>query len=141
MKLPDVNICIAAFRQDHQDHAISTAWLQRTYSADSHVGISPQVLSSMIRIVTQPGFMAGFPSLLTDALAFGQSLVDNPKTVLVGASVSWWSHFCHLSQASQAKGKLVADVWLAAMAVEHNCTWVSNDSDFAKFPGLKWQRP
>jgi predicted nucleic acid-binding protein len=25
--------------------------------------------------------------------------------------------------------------------VEHGCTMVSTDSDFARFPGLRWQHP
>ena len=29
----------------------------------------------------------------------------------------------------------------AAVAVEHNCTLCSTDSDFARFPGLKWRNP
>jgi hypothetical protein len=27
------------------------------------------------------------------------------------------------------------------VAVEHGCTMVSTDSDFDRFPGLRWQHP
>ena len=29
----------------------------------------------------------------------------------------------------------------AALAIEHGCTWVTTDRDFARFPGLTWQHP
>ena len=28
--------------------------------------------------------------------------------------------------------------WYAALAIEHDCTWVTLDRDFARFPGLDW---
>jgi predicted nucleic acid-binding protein len=37
--------------------------------------------------------------------------------------------------------RLVSDAHLAALAIEHGLTVCSNDGDFAKFPGLKWQNP
>jgi predicted nucleic acid-binding protein len=33
------------------------------------------------------------------------------------------------------------DAHLAALAIEHGLTLCSADSDFAKFPGLRWQNP
>lgn len=38
-------------------------------------------------------------------------------------------------------GPVVADAYHAALAVEHDCDWVTNDADFARFPGLRWIRP
>jgi uncharacterized protein len=27
------------------------------------------------------------------------------------------------------------------VAIEHGCEWVTNDADFARFPGLRWRPP
>jgi uncharacterized protein len=35
----------------------------------------------------------------------------------------------------------VADAYLAALAIEHGCEWISTDDDFARFPGLKRSHP
>jgi uncharacterized protein len=35
----------------------------------------------------------------------------------------------------------VTDAHLAALAIEHNATLYSNDSDFGRFSGLKWVNP
>jgi predicted nucleic acid-binding protein len=45
-----------------------------------------------------------------------------------------------LAEAGTA-GNLVNDAHLAALAVEHDAEVVSFDSDFARFPGVRWRRP
>ena len=36
---------------------------------------------------------------------------------------------------------LVTDAHLAALAIEHQAELHSNDSDFARFSGLRWHNP
>jgi predicted nucleic acid-binding protein len=36
---------------------------------------------------------------------------------------------------------LVPEAYLAAMAIEHGCEWITTDRGFARFPGLKWRSP
>ena len=33
------------------------------------------------------------------------------------------------------------DAWLAALAIESGCEWVTTDRDYARFPGLRWREP
>ncbi len=40
-----------------------------------------------------------------------------------------------------ATGKLLADAQHAAVAIEHGCTLVTCDSDFSRFPRLRWHHP
>jgi uncharacterized protein len=40
-----------------------------------------------------------------------------------------------------ARGNLVADAHLAVLAIEHGLVLCSIDSDFARFPGLRWDNP
>jgi predicted nucleic acid-binding protein len=42
---------------------------------------------------------------------------------------------------TEATGNLVQGAWLAALAIEHGCEWISADRDYARFPGLRWRRP
>jgi predicted nucleic acid-binding protein len=44
-------------------------------------------------------------------------------------------------RAGNATANLVSDAHLAALAMEHNCVLQSNDLDFARFRGLKWNNP
>ena len=38
-------------------------------------------------------------------------------------------------------GVLVADAFLAAIAIELDALLVTTDRDFARFPGLRWRHP
>jgi predicted nucleic acid-binding protein len=39
------------------------------------------------------------------------------------------------------EGDDIPDAYLAALAIENDCEFISTDSDFSRFPGLKWRRP
>lgn len=43
--------------------------------------------------------------------------------------------------AAMATGPVLADAILAAFAIEHRATLFTNDGDFERFPGLKWENP
>ncbi|MDA3939670.1 MAG: PIN domain-containing protein [Spirochaetia bacterium] len=45
-----------------------------------------------------------------------------------------------LTEAGTA-GNLTTDAHLAALAIQRDCTVFSTDTDFARFPGLKWKQP
>jgi predicted nucleic acid-binding protein len=52
-----------------------------------------------------------------------------------------WQIFADLCRATNARGNLVADAYLAALAIEWDSEWVTADGDFGRFPGLRWRRP
>jgi len=41
----------------------------------------------------------------------------------------------------QARGPLVSDAQLAALAIEYGGILQTTDRDFARFPGLRWSNP
>ena len=55
----------------------------------------------------------------------------------LGAEARWIAS----AKEGQALGNLVTDAHLAALAVQHGCTLMSTDGDFARFPRLKWSNP
>ncbi|MCC7474774.1 MAG: PIN domain-containing protein [Pirellulales bacterium] len=52
-----------------------------------------------------------------------------------------WDIFRELCRRVQATGNLVPDAYLAALAMESGCEWVTTDRDYARFPGLNWCHP
>src|SRR5271166_5720345 len=52
MILPDVNVLIYAFRKDVPQHGVCRAWLAAVVLSDSQFGVSPRVLSAVVRITT-----------------------------------------------------------------------------------------
>jgi uncharacterized protein len=50
-----------------------------------------------------------------------------------------WDIFTAL--CADIRGPLVADAFIAALAIEHGCELITTDSDFSRFPGLRWRHP
>lgn len=46
-----------------------------------------------------------------------------------------------LCRSARARGKLVADAYHAALAIEHGCEFATTDGDFAWFVGLRHVHP
>jgi hypothetical protein len=109
-------------------------------NGDAAYGISPQVLSSFVRIVTHPRIYV-HPSRPTEALAFASLLLEQPNCQVVEPGRRHWEIFCHLCRSADATGNLVQDAWLAALAIESGCEWITTDRDFARFEGLRWRSP
>ena len=138
MQLPDVNVLIYAHREDAPEHERYAAWLQTLTTSDEPFALSDVVLSGFLRIVTnQRIFNPATP--MDTALAFCQRLVDWPRASLLTPSRRHWELFTGLCR--DIKGPLVTDAYIAALAIEHGCELVTTDSDFARFPGLRWRHP
>jgi uncharacterized protein len=140
MILPDVNVLVHAFRTDAPDHGLCRGWLERTIGGESRYGMSPQVLSGFLRVVTHPRVFKA-PSGVEESLEFAQVLLDEPHCVAVQPADAHWTIFSRLCRESDARGNLVPDAWFAALAIESGCEWVTLDRDYARFRGLKWRLP
>jgi uncharacterized protein len=138
--LTDVNVLIYAFRRDSRLHAVCKPWLDQVVQGDAQFGLSPMVLSAVIRIVTNPRIFIE-PSSLDEAFAYCGSLLGQPHCEVVVPGPRHWPIFKRLCVEADVRGPLVADAWFAALAVEHGCMWVTYDRDFARFPGLEWGEP
>ena len=140
MILADVNILIYAFRSDSQDHARYRKWLESVVNEPEAYAISPQVLSSFIRIATHPR-LYHHPSRLEDAFAFARVLIEQPQAMMVSPREDHWTIFERLCRESAAAGNIIQDAWFAALAIESGCEWITVDRDYARFKGLKWRAP
>jgi len=140
MILPDVNILIYAFRTDLPQHADCRQWLLDVIAGDSRFGLSPMVLSAVIRITTSArAFKA--PSTLEEAFGFCEDLLGQPHCQIVQPGERHWAVFRRLCIETDTRGSRVSDAWFAALAIESGCEWITLDRDYARFPGLNWRVP
>jgi toxin-antitoxin system PIN domain toxin len=140
MILPDVNVLIYAFRQDVPQHAVCRPWLADVVSSDARFGVSPLVLSAVVRVTTNPRAYRT-PSTIEDAIGFCEDLLGQPHCQIVDPGERHWNIFKRLCIETDTHGSRVANAWFAALAIESGCEWITFDRDFARFPGLKWQVP
>ena len=140
MILPDVNVLVYAYREDVADHRRYRDWLTRTVNADRPYGVSELVLSAFVRIVTNRRVFKN-PSTPPEALSFTDRLLSSSNCVPVRPGSGHWAIFDRLCRHHDAAGNLVADAYLAAIAIEAGCELVTVDRDFARFTGLRWRHP
>lgn len=140
MILPDVNVLIYAFRSDADRHDEYRAWLESVVNGPAAYGIAPQVLGSVVRICTHPRVFLR-PSRARDAFEFCRVLLEQPNATVVAPGARHWEIFERLCRETRAAGNVVQDAWLAALAIETGCDWITTDRDFARFPGLSWRPP
>lgn len=140
MILADVNVLIYAFRSDVERHSEHKSWLESVVNGSAAYGVSPQVLSAVIRVCTHPRIFTR-PSSMDDALAFCRVLLEQPNATVITPGERHWSIFEMLCRQSKAVGNLVQDAWFAALAMESGCEWITSDRDYARFPGLRWRSP
>jgi len=138
--LPDVNVLIYAFRRDSPQHAVSRTWLDGVIAGDARFGISDLVLSAVVRIVTNEKILAA-PTSLDEAFGFCENLMRQPHCEVLKPGERHWGLFSRLCRETGTRGPRVTDAWFAALAIEHNCTWITYDRDYARFPGLNWREP
>ncbi len=140
MILVDANILLYAEDQLSPRHVAARMWWDAQLSGTAPVCLSWTVLNAFIRISTNPRVYE-HPLALEQALARVQSWIDQPCVRMIHATERHWLLFQKMLTAGQAIASLVTDAHLAALAVEHDCELMSTDSDFSRFPGLRWRNP
>jgi toxin-antitoxin system PIN domain toxin len=138
--LPDVNVLVYAHREECERHAEYRAWLEDVFASGSAFGVSELVMSGCLRILTHPRIFDP-PTPAAEALAFVRQVREHPLAVAVRPAQRHWQVFCGLCEKVGARGNLVADAFLAALAIESGSEWITTDRDYARFPGLRWRHP
>lgn len=131
---------VYAFREDAADHERYREWLTVAVGSETAFGVADIVLSGFVRVVTHPAVFKQ-PTPTERAFEFAQTLRDRPNAVPVAPASSHWQIFAKLCQEAGAKGNLVADAYLAALAIESGSEWITTDRDYSRFPGLRWRHP
>jgi toxin-antitoxin system PIN domain toxin len=138
--LLDVNVLVYAHRRDAPRHTEYRRWLESTAAAAEPFGAPPAVWCGFVRIATHPRVWHE-PSTHDQAFAFADTVRGCASYVHVAPGARHFDLFLRLCRETAAQGNLVTDAFFAAIAIEHGADWISADSDFARFRGLRWRRP
>ena len=140
MILVDANILLYAEDRNSLLNQAARKWWDAQLSGDSLVCLCWPVLNAFIRIGTNPRVFER-PLLLEEAIERIQDWFDQPCIRLIQPTEGHWEIFQTMLTVGQASANLVPDAHLAALAIEHGCDFYSTDSDFSRFPKLKWHNP
>lgn len=136
----DVNVLLHAFDSDAVRHDEYRDWLQDAANGTEPFGLPSIVGSGFLRVATHPRIL-NRPLGTDAALDLLDGLRAAPAVVPLEPGRRHWTVFTDLCRAVSARGNAVPGAYLAALAIEHGCTWYTADRGFARYPGLRTGHP
>jgi toxin-antitoxin system PIN domain toxin len=140
VKLPDVNLFLYAVDESSPRHAHARAWMEATLSGTETVALTWTMLLGFIRLSTHPALFEQ-PLEAEEALDLVDGWLAQPCTTVVHPTDRHAAVLRELLTPLGTAGNLSTDAHLAALAIEHGALLCSCDSDFSRFPGLRWVDP
>ncbi len=140
MKLPDANLFLYAYDARSPRQPAAQEWLERTLSGAETVGLSWIVLLAFIRLCTRPQVVEQ-PLTADHAMELVESWLEQPCVTVIQSTRRHAGVLRDLLIPLGTAGNLTSDAHLAALSIEHGATVYSCDSDFARFPGVRWVDP
>lgn len=140
MILPDVNVLVHAHNAGSPVHAPARHWWDECLAGSEGIGLAWAAILGFIRLTTNRRIVAD-PLAVNDVMARIGSWLDLPHVHLVQPSESHFVRLrAELSRLGTA-GNLTTDAHLAVLAMERGYILYTTDTDFARFPGLRWVNP
>jgi toxin-antitoxin system PIN domain toxin len=140
MIIPDINLLLYACDTESPFHSKAAAWWQRCLSGTESVGLPLVVVFGFVRIGTSARVYQR-PMTPAEASEHVRSWLAQPAARIVepGPDHAW--QVLKLLEALGTAGNLVTDAQVAALTLEHGAILHTADSDFLRFPGLRWFNP
>lgn len=140
MILIDANILLYSRDSDSTFHVPARLWLEQTLNNESDVRFGLITLLAFLRLATHP-LIFSTPLDASSAVETVEEWLALPNVSVADPTDRHWPILAELATKGQARGPLLMDAHLAALAVEHGATLATTDRDFSRFPGLRWIDP
>ncbi len=140
MILPDVNVLVYAFDDQSVRHEDCRKWLRKVMEGEEPFAMVELILCSFMRVVTHPKILKKPPSLKQATHAV-QAILGHPLCRIVRPGEKHFDIFLEKCHTVKVQGGFISDVYLAAIAIEHDCEMITFDKGFQRIPNLKWRLP
>lgn len=140
MIIPDTNLLVHAHNALAPGHEAARDWWEECLNGRVQVGLPWLVMSGFLRLMTHPKVLAD-PMPVTDAVERVREWLEQPPVHVLEPGRRFGEVFLGLLEALGTSGNLTTDAQLAALAIESQAELHSCDTDFARFPGLRWRNP
>lgn len=140
MKLPDLNLLLYAVDRSSAWHAPARQWWEGLLTSGEPVAMGWSVLLGFVRLSTRSQVFQA-PLTSDQALDLVEGWLTQPAVRLVAPGPRHTALLRGLLRPLGTGGNLTTDAHLAALAIEHGAELCSADTDFARFPGLRWMNP
>ena len=140
MILPDLNLLLYAYNPQVPQHDRAKLWWEGAMKSDELIGLPNEVTLGFVQIATNPRLGAA-----TVSIEAAREVVETwhrlSQVRVLSPEPDHFTRVMDLMEQAMGAGTLVSDAALAAHAIANRATLCSNDSDFARFPGLDWVNP
>lgn len=140
MDLLDANLLLYAYDEESPFHGEARAFLESRLSGDDPVGIPWATILAFLRLATHPK-VCRRPLAIEEAVEIVDSWFGSPVACIPEPTDRHWAVLAELLGEVGARGNLVPDTHLAALALQHGARLCSSDRDFDRFQRLDWLNP
>jgi hypothetical protein len=140
MIVVDANLLLYAHDAASAHHSAAHRWLENTLSGNETIGLAWVAVLAFLRVATNPRLRKDAPTL-AEAAAIVAGWLERPNVTLLNPGERHWDILRAMMIKGQARGPLVTDAHVAALAIEHGAALATTDRDFARFPGLNFFNP
>jgi len=140
MMLLDANLLLYAYDSSSEHHEGARKWLQRVLSQPEPVALAWTTVLAFLRISTHPRALQR-PFSIAEAASIVSGWLAVPALRILQPGEQHWAILSALLAEGQARGPLVMDAHLAALAIEHGASLCTTDRDFARFRELRVVNP
>lgn len=140
MKIVDTNVLLYAVDEHADRHAVARAWLVEALEGSETIGFTWSAVLGFLRLATHPA-VASRPLTVEEATGVIEGWIARPSAAIIEPGAGHVDMLRRLLAPIGTAGNLVNDAHLAAIAIEYAAEVVSFDTDFGRFPGVRWHRP
>lgn len=140
MIVPDLNLLVYAYNDGAPYHDDARNWWETLLNGTVRVGVPWVVLTGFVRLMTHPRVLTS-PISPAQAIAYVKVWFQYPHVTPLNPGAEHLTYLQRNLEAAGAGGQLVSDAHIAALAMEYQAEVHSSDSDFSRFPGLRWRNP
>jgi toxin-antitoxin system PIN domain toxin len=138
--IPDINLLLYAYDASSPFHPKAAGWWQDCLSGTEPVGLLHVVTFGFVRIATNARAFAN-PMTPTEAAGHVRSWLEQPPVQVLAPGPDHVRDTLELLEKLGTAGNLVSDAQMAALALDHDAVLHTADTDFVRFPGLRWFNP
>lgn len=138
--LLDANLLLYAVDATAPENEQAAAWLEQVLNGDRRVGLPWQTIGAFVRIATHPRVTAN-PLSASQAWDYVAAWLAADPTWIPPATERTAQVLGGLLMRTGGTGNLVPDAQLAALAIEHGLDIMTADTDFGRFPDVRWTNP
>lgn len=140
MIVPDTNLLIYAYNDQDPLQAAAQSWWESLIGGTELVGIPWVVSTGFVRVLTDRRILSR-PAAPEQAVDFVREWFEAPQVIPIEPGPDHLTYLRSNLEAAGFGGNLVPDAHIAALAMEYQAEVHSHDSDFGRFPDVRWHDP